>query len=991
MKAPPGRFLRLLLPLCCLAISFLRAQSSSPPPATDTDGDGVPDKHDGWPRHKQLKTPPVPDSQYVVIDLGPGVTWGLNKHGDVVGFSSNNRGETEAVLWRLGKPPKYLGFFTNDKTIIRSSLATAINDDGVITGRATFSWDPVVTGEYPDPPTYPHLIGGAGHSSEHAFRYDHGAMTDLNDLSFGTPVSPDHPSGANKLPSSGSAINSFGAIVGTSAGGLSVQTMSSYWAIISDFRHPVAFTDLGGPNDLNVTPPPNSEFASLAEAVSINDHGAIAGYGAGDGRSAFFLSAGALQLIDPGYSPGGFANFGYATGMNNLDHVVGDFGVLGISALWVNNSALSPAERSIDLDAIARTKHFASSRVRAINDHDQIVGSAQSEAVLWQNGDLIRLNERIGSSPSVYLQEATGINNHGMIAANTGRRAVLLIPAELTVDGNRDGEMSLTNTAVRDKDNTTRETPFSFWVNDDQDAVSATNFSSEVVPPQYRDNQDNKIQSVRDCEDLTRLWLNLRGLSSLFTNGTLKVLLKFKNVESGDPAIRVFRSIENGGRQYLTDDAWARTQLTPPFDQGLGGTNGSTVASSTSSIYIDRQFFEGLDGNGPVIHLLFEGVQEGKGELYFELIKDGQKIADGPGVWLDLKNVKDMYERAKAQPENIAPPYDLSEPFTGPVSYISDPNGHDFRPPWDESRKCVVFVHGWNLGYDDYVSYSETMFKRLWHAGYKGHFATFRWDTRKSDGMFDAGEYNRSENRAFIYGTALKSWVKNLSVNYRVSIVGHSMGNVVCGEALRQQMRIRNYLLMEAAIPISCYDENAPTDTRLADADARHPTPDYHISPGSNDYTYGYRAYLSNIAGTLTNFFNPEDWALSTGFTFGLQTNWEKNQLDYKPDGSGSLLHDPLWAYNCDLSKALGQRAWLAGRTSRYVADSWEMKAFVARSRTKAVGAVRNDAGRFTESVNLGLPPYAFGRERPDHSGQFTRDIQTLSPLYEKMRTKIEE
>ena len=105
------------------------------------------------------------------------------------------------------------------------------------------------------------------------------------------------------------------------------------------------------------------------------------------------------------------------------------------------------------------------------------------------------------------------------------------------------------------------------------------------------------------------------------------------------------------------------------------------------------------------------------------------------------------------------------------------------------------------MSYDDYVSFSEIMFKRLWQQGYKGHFAAFRWDPRKSDGPFDTGEYNWSENRAFVYGTALKSLVTNLSANYAVSIVGHSMGNVVCGEALRQRMRVETTSLWRLPFP----------------------------------------------------------------------------------------------------------------------------------------------------------------------------------------------
>src|SRR5207244_2103067 len=108
----------------------------------------------------------------------------------------------------------------------------------------------------------------------------------------------------------------------------------------------------------------------------------------------------------------------------------------------------------------------------------------------------------------------------------------------------------------------------------------------------------------------------------------------------------------------------------------------------------------------------------------------------------------------------------------------ADRSGHQFQKPLDENNQCAVFVHGWNMSYDDYVNFSETMFKRLWQQGYKGHFAAFRWDTRKSDGPFDTGEYNWSENRAFVYGTPLKILITNLSAPYTVSIGRHSMANV---------------------------------------------------------------------------------------------------------------------------------------------------------------------------------------------------------------------
>ena len=59
-------------------------------------------------------------------------------------------------------------------------------------------------------------------------------------------------------------------------------------------------------------------------------------------------------------------------------------------------------------------------------------------------------------------------------------------------------------------------------------------------------------------------------------------------------------------------------------------------------------------------------------------------------------------------------------------------------------------------------------------------------------------------------------------------------------------------------------------------------------------------------------------------------------------------------------------------REYRNVTDSWEMKAFVARSRTKAVGALDYIGGPIGAKINL-RDDYGFGRDpvrpwRPVHT-----------------------
>ena len=80
--------------------------------------------------------------------------------------------------------------------------------------------------------------------------------------------------------------------------------------------------------------------------------------------------------------------------------------------------------------------------------------------------------------------------------------------------------------------------------------------------------------------------------------------------------------------------------------------------------------------------------------------------------------------------------------------------------------------------------------------------------------------------------------------------------------------------------------------------------------------------------------------------------------------------------------------------TGRFVTDSYEMKAFVARPRSKAAGAVEGALGNPVPSgmVNVNLrTTYQFGRENFDHSGQFNRTIQQLDELYQDILNVVQQ
>lgn len=1004
----------LILSLSTASLLFGQTPTATPPP--DSDGDGVPDHKDGWPQHKQLTTPPVPECQYVAIDLGHGTGYGINNLGDVVGEAYNDNGEWEAILWRLGQPPTFLGFLTQDQTFPRRSTAWAINDAGVITGNSIFTWDPTVTETYPTRPVYPQILNGnGGYWGGHAFRRDHGAMTDLNDLSFGTPESPDHPNGANKLSSSGSAINNSGAIVGSAGGGVSVQATDWYWLVVAGFGHPVSYNSLGAPSDLNVTP---AETSYGSDAVGINDRGMIVGYGAIDGRSAFFIS-GPTPTPTPGATPGpspeairkffdpgtenGYAHVAFARGLNNLDHVIGSSDAAKTPFIWFPTSTLPEDERIIDLGALSLAANFQYTGADAINDRDQIVGSGSfggtgnREALLWQNGKLHRLNDLIGLHPNFNLEAAPAINQGGMIVAHAPNssdgEAFLLVPDELLVDANNDGKMSFTNAAVHNKDKTTKHAPYQFWINNDRDEGD-TDVSVDGLPDWTKD----VIDQERDLEDFSRLWISFKGLTGLVKSPGVQLQLEWQpndgsttwRATDGNPAIKLFQAAEaDGGRRYLEKKSWTITQTSPPYNTtyGLVRRDYPLILSMPSAM------LSNLTEEQPNLYLLFEGVASGKGRLVLKLLKNGQKLAEYPPLYLELKDVKDMYEQwtvgdVMVPNKSIASSLDYQVwPTSTPTQTFGPSKKPMPAPKTDAENDYILMVHGWNMSPFDKESVGDTAFKRLFWQGFNGRFGLFRWPTFffTGRGAPPLHHFDASEHRAWASSLGLLSLINQLNngtFGGKVRIMAHSMGNVVAGEALRRSQSgqvVHTYVASQAAISAHCYDATTPLITFPPFSGPTTPDvyayywqesatsrPDQWQSEGRPGYMHP--DYMLGKAGRYFNYYNVADYALNI---------WQVNQST-KPDSfygyvtsgfppSVGFWRDPGYG-----------ATWLTFPTDRY-----EIFAWAAESRSYALGA-QSVNGVVTSEHNFDLKTkLGYKDARKYHSAQF-QDANYVQDAYWK-------
>lgn len=534
---------------------------------------------------------------------------------------------------------------------------------------------------------------------------------------------------------------------------------------------------------------------------------------------------------------------------------------------------------------------------------------------------------------------------------------------KLQVDANHDGAMDL---SWWGKDNTSAESPLVFWVNQDADWSGFPGDPGEDVEmdssPIY-DCTQAAIPSQRDLEDWARLWIC--GMPAL-QGDQYTVVLSMSNV-SGNPAVNLVNAAEtNGGTLYLTDSNTAAMQV--ESSPGGDGRKYSTV-SSISPLVLPSSLFT----NAGDKHFLFEGAGVGQGELVLTVYYGTNAIAQ-TGAWLDLHEITDFIESARATNVTASPP---PSTLTSQCEILSTA-----QPMPHETKQVVVFVHGINNTIWQSENASETAFKRLYWSGYQGGFATFRWPCAYlPPNNWWPYTYNESEFWAYKSANAFKNYLSYLRsrsdlAGYAIDILAHSQGNAVVSEALSAGGTFDNYILTQGAVPAHCYDGNAPRLFALTNAEASSPTP-FAASVG------GYNQCWTNISGNMVNFFNTNDFALAKGAYGAIQANWVKNQQTEKPE---AFAGGPSYIYYPSTNTSIAY--FLLG--SSYTVTDWqESRSMVARSRTSAIGAQglapgESRQGNISSSVDL-FSQFNFSDTRAEHSAQFTRSIQSVWGYYDRV------
>jgi hypothetical protein len=539
-----------------------------------------------------------------------------------------------------------------------------------------------------------------------------------------------------------------------------------------------------------------------------------------NGEGSYLQSNKDLTSFTTTYSVNGTtlpSNFVAATGEGTLSDTdsLGNYYVLGSQGgspkYWTAGNVKDLPEAAIAINDMTVTlppqglipgKLVAAPQILTASGYlrEMQTGTAANAGTFGQQEDL---NKLIVKNTGYSGMIPTAINNNGAIVGTAvytgtmttaGSHGVMLLPAELAVDANRDGTIAMANSNPTGApvDTTSQTSPYRFWVNNDQDNLSNSS-PGETEPPTHSDYLNMKINTVRNLEDFSRLWINLKGLNTAISGGQITVGLEWHSntggasdgwgTGDGAPAINIYKAVESDGRtKYLFGDESPSTGLSSATDlnnatalaQTTGAYNNALgqVAKGTP-FYFPATFWSALTDANPKSYLLFEGAAEGKGRLVitFNTGTAGHytKIGEGGAVYMSLLDIKKMYVRGQVNlngvaADNMPSPYSNVSTFADPAPQLSSGafDSIQYDKPPDQTDQVIVFVHGINQPVPSYVASSETVFKRLFWSGYKGKFAAFRWPCLTPGGLTVPFAFNESEYRGWKSGGALKQFLKVL-------------------------------------------------------------------------------------------------------------------------------------------------------------------------------------------------------------------------------------
>jgi hypothetical protein len=406
------------------------------------------------------------------------------------------------------------------------------------------------------------------------------------------------------------------------------------------------------------------------------------------------------------------------------------------------------------------------------------------------------------------------------------------LSGDILVDSNNDGFLGGDDNAVE------QVAPGCVnWVNNDDDYDESNIHSDDAcaVNSNGNDGYDGNINGIRDLEDFMPINLTIPNIKEWTTNQNVKFYLKAE----GSGRIKIFERVKDikkiGSFTYLKDINSSIAQFTKPIIINL---------ASGDKKELESKYF---DDNGN-FRAIFEGIEQGVLELSL-IVELGENKTEAilDEAYVTLKSIRDMYRFVDVR----GAPSDGSD---GKLRYrtINVENKNMFI---QDPSKVFMFIHGAWTPKSDAVTWSNTVYKRLYRSGYRGGFIGFSWDT--AEGIYDPIPLIGSNNfktvfdnqwvNSFQTGQVLADVIENTKnefKNAKINLVAHSLGGNLTSYALKllaiQDKRkiVNNVFLVQVAVSGNTYATRQENDYYK----------DMYVSAAAN-----------NITGKVYNLYYSKD------------------------------------------------------------------------------------------------------------------------------------
>ncbi len=534
-------------------------------------------------------------------------------------------------------------------------------------------------------------------------------------------------------------------------------------------------------------------------------------------------------------------------------------------------------------------------------------------------------------------------------------RVLLAVPASLSVDANRDGDLD-----DSDLNATSAASPFRFWSNDDDDDGDDKRSAADDIPlsegDSKRDSENTKVDGIRDLEDFFPVFFDIKQLLTVLPPGTNGISYYLKQEDSALGA--VFTSYtRTQAFDYLRG---APTALDTGFGPALTQNAGDAIVTKVTSAGVDitatsSAFFDQIKNNDGGV-MLIEASKATIKPLVLEVRKGSTVIAE---LKLELKidpvetmfhyvNLRSFAHGTPVASNNQGPGYGSTTPTAAP----NDP----FATIAD--RKNMVFIHGYNVNGEAARGSAATAFKRFYWSGSKAKFYAVIWrgDDGQGDGVAPAGstpDYHRNVGHAWQDGPRFRDFLGALQGD--TAIMAHSLGNVVTQVALTRTRdpnnnarlipaskpaTVKHYFAVDAAVPLEATSASDITNdsksklrhTWWAEYDGQErlwPSHWHELFAGTGDAREGLT--WQNVFANLeigTNFYSSGEEVLAN------------------PVDDGMPFWEPLFF--------AGQRAWVAQEKLK-----GGNGAAIAFFRSRTGGWVENEAWYvpLQPPIPEGVPP----------------------------------